>query len=70
MQEMDWDSAECVRIASGLRADCPIEISGAITLENVRAYEESGVDFLFSGALTHSAPAASLSPLVDRIEET
>jgi len=47
-----------------------IEISGGITLQNARAYAESGADFLSSGALTHSAPAANLSLLVDRIEET
>jgi nicotinate-nucleotide pyrophosphorylase (carboxylating) len=63
-------AADCVKIARGLRADCLVEISGGITLENARAYAESGADFLSSGALTHSAPAANLSLLVDRIEET
>lgn len=63
-------TAECVKIARGLRADCVIEISGGITLQNARAYAESGADFLSSGALTHSAPAANLSLLVDRVEET
>jgi nicotinate-nucleotide pyrophosphorylase (carboxylating) len=47
-----------------------IEISGGITLENARAYAEAGADFLSSGMLTHSAPAANLSLLVDSIEET
>jgi nicotinate-nucleotide pyrophosphorylase (carboxylating) len=63
-------AAECVKIARGLRADCVIEISGGITLENARAYAEAGADFLSSGMLTHSAPAANLSLLVDHIEET
>jgi len=63
-------AAESVKIARGLRAVCLIEISGGITLENARAYAESGADFLSSGTLTHSAPAANLSLLVDRIEET
>jgi nicotinate-nucleotide pyrophosphorylase (carboxylating) len=63
-------AAECVKIARGLRADCVVEISGGITLENARAYAETGADFLSSGMLTHSAPAANLSLLVDRIEET
>jgi len=31
---------------------------------------ETGADYLSSGALTHSAPAADLSLLVDGIEET
>jgi nicotinate-nucleotide pyrophosphorylase (carboxylating) len=60
----------CVILARSLRSDCLIEISGGITLENARAYAETGADFLSSGALTHSAPAADLSLLVDSIEET
>jgi nicotinate-nucleotide pyrophosphorylase (carboxylating) len=63
-------AAECVKIARGLRADCVIEISGGVTLENARAYAEAGADFLSSGMLTHSAPAANLSLLVDHIEES
>jgi nicotinate-nucleotide pyrophosphorylase (carboxylating) len=63
-------AAECVKIARELREDCVIEISGGITLENARAYAEAGADFLSSGMLTHSAPAANLSLLVDGIEET
>jgi len=38
-----------------------IEVSGGITLDNVRAYAQPGVDFISVGALTHSAPAASMS---------
>jgi nicotinate-nucleotide pyrophosphorylase (carboxylating) len=63
-------AAECVAMARGIRAECVIEISGGITLENARAYAQSGADFLSSGMLTHSAPAANLSLLVDSIEGT
>src|SRR5437867_8910775 len=63
-------AAECVKIARGFRSDCVIEISGGITLDNARAYAETGADFLSSGMLTHSAPAANLSLLVDSIEGT
>jgi len=63
-------AAECAKIARGIRADCVIEISGGITLENARHYAEAGADFLSSGMLTHSAPAANLSLLVDSFEET
>ncbi|HEX8881172.1 MAG TPA: carboxylating nicotinate-nucleotide diphosphorylase [Candidatus Acidoferrum sp.] len=63
-------AAECVKIARGVRPDCVIEISGGITLENAHAYAEAGADFLSSGRLTHSAPAANLSLLVDGVEET
>src|SRR6476620_1294724 len=36
----------------------PVECSGGITLENVRAYADAGVDFISVGALTHSTVAA------------
>lgn len=39
----------------------PIEVSGGIRLENVRAYAETGVEFISVGALTHSAQGVDLS---------
>lgn len=39
----------------------PTEASGGIVLENIRAYAETGVDFISVGALTHSARAADVS---------
>jgi nicotinate-nucleotide pyrophosphorylase (carboxylating) len=39
----------------------PIEASGGIVLDNIRAYAETGVDFISVGALTHSAKAADIS---------
>jgi nicotinate-nucleotide pyrophosphorylase (carboxylating) len=39
----------------------PIECSGGIRLENVRAYAETGVDFISVGLLTHSPQAADMS---------
>ena len=39
----------------------PTEASGGIVLENIRAYAETGVDFISVGALTHSAKAADIS---------
>jgi nicotinate-nucleotide pyrophosphorylase (carboxylating) len=39
----------------------PLEASGGINLQNVRAYAEAGVDFISVGALTHSAQAVDLS---------
>lgn len=63
------EAARCVAIARQLQPECIVEVSGGITLENVRAYAETGADFLSSGSLTHSAPAANLSLLVDSIED-
>ncbi|MGO9086482.1 MAG: carboxylating nicotinate-nucleotide diphosphorylase [Candidatus Sulfotelmatobacter sp.] len=39
----------------------PIECAGGISLDNVRAYAETGVDFISVGLLTHSPPAADMS---------
>ena len=39
----------------------PTEASGGIVLENIRAYAETGVDFISVGALTHSAIAVDIS---------
>jgi nicotinate-nucleotide pyrophosphorylase (carboxylating) len=38
-----------------------VELSGGITLETVRAYAETGADFVSVGAITHSAPAVDIS---------
>ncbi|CAN5320011.1 carboxylating nicotinate-nucleotide diphosphorylase [soil metagenome] len=37
------------------------EVSGGVVLENVRAYAESGCDFISVGALTHSVKSLDLS---------
>ena len=49
---------EAVRRAKG-RAKT--EISGNVTRENVKEYAALGVDYISSGALTHSAPILDLS---------
>src|SRR5262249_16295736 len=46
--------AEAVALAGG---SARLEASGGVTLANVRAVAESGVDFISIGALTHSARA-------------
>ena len=38
-----------------------LEVSGGITLENVRDYALTGVDFISVGSITHSAPALDIS---------
>jgi nicotinate-nucleotide pyrophosphorylase (carboxylating) len=43
----------------GRRAET--EISGGVTLENVRAYAEGRPDFISSGAITHSAGAVDIN---------
>jgi nicotinate-nucleotide pyrophosphorylase (carboxylating) len=46
----------------------PVEVSGGIRLENVRAFAEAGPDFIAVGALTHSAPAVDISLDIERAE--
>ena len=43
----------------------PLECSGGITLENVRSYAETGVDYISVGALTHSVVAVDMSLRVE-----
>ena len=43
----------------------PVEASGAIMLDNIREYAETGVDFISVGALMHSAKAANISMSID-----
>ena len=50
--------AEAIRIIDG-RAET--ECSGNITKENIAAITDLGVDYVSSGALTHSAPILDLS---------
>ncbi len=52
------EASEWVRAIAG-RAK--VELSGGITLENVRAYAEAGADYVSSGAITHSARATDIS---------
>ena len=39
----------------------PVEVSGGVKLDNVRAYAEAGPTYIAVGALTHSAPAVDIS---------
>ncbi len=46
-----------------------IEVSGGVTLENVRSFAVPGVDSVAIGAITHSAPALDLALTVETIED-
>lgn len=52
------DMREAVRLADG---KAEIECSGNVTRENVERLIDIGVDYISSGALTHSAPILDLS---------
>lgn len=51
-------AAEEIRFIGG-RAE--VELSGGITLDNIRGYAEAGADFISSGAITHSAQAVDIN---------
>src|ERR1044071_2374997 len=55
------ETARLVAVARELSPQIELESSGGITLENVRAYAEAGVDLISIGALTHSARAMDIS---------
>jgi nicotinate-nucleotide pyrophosphorylase (carboxylating) len=44
-----------------------LEASGNVTLERVRAIAETGVHIISIGSLTHSAPAADLSLIIENV---
>jgi nicotinate-nucleotide pyrophosphorylase (carboxylating) len=52
------EAAEWIREIAGRAV---VEISGGVTLQTVRAYAETGADFVSAGAITHSAPAVDIS---------
>ena len=45
----------------------PLEASGGVNLQTVRAIAETGVDFISVGALTHSVTALDISLELDRL---
>jgi nicotinate-nucleotide pyrophosphorylase (carboxylating) len=51
-------AVECVRGAVEL------EVSGGVTLENVRGIAETGIDAISVGRITHSAPSVDVSMLL------
>jgi len=53
--------AKAVEFCSRLERRIPLECSGGISLENVRSYAETGVDFISVGLLTHSPHAVDMS---------
>jgi len=58
---LDNMSAETMKKAVAMtKGRAKLEASGGVTLERVRAIAESGVDFISSGAITHSARSLDL----------
>jgi nicotinate-nucleotide pyrophosphorylase (carboxylating) len=68
---LDEFTPEQVAAAKKERGENPrplLEVSGGITLQNIRPYAEAGADRISIGGLTHSAPALDLSMRVEPVE--
>jgi nicotinate-nucleotide pyrophosphorylase (carboxylating) len=52
---------ECVRRRDSAGSSIPLEASGGVNLDTVRAVAETGVDRISVGALTHSATALDIA---------
>lgn len=51
---------QCRQAVELVKGRCKLEASGGISLQNAKAYAQTGVDFLSIGALTHSAPVLDI----------
>jgi nicotinate-nucleotide pyrophosphorylase (carboxylating) len=51
----------------GARRWPEVEVSGGVDLTTVRAYAETGADYISIGALTHSAHALNLSLEIEEV---
>lgn len=47
---------QCIKAVSIANGTVKLEASGGLTLENAKAYANTGIDYMAVGALTHSAP--------------
>ncbi len=51
----------CREAVTRIGGKCKVEASGNITLENLQEYAATGIDYLSTGALTHSVKSLDLS---------
>ncbi|HMZ94047.1 MAG TPA: carboxylating nicotinate-nucleotide diphosphorylase [Chitinophagales bacterium] len=57
----NYKPEDCKTAVDLINKQYEVEASGGITLETIRAYAETGVDFISVGALTHSVKSLDLS---------
>ncbi len=60
------DVRDAVSMANG---NCLLEVSGGVSLKNVRQFAETGVNRISIGALTHSSPQFDFSLLVREVNK-
>jgi nicotinate-nucleotide pyrophosphorylase (carboxylating) len=61
----NFPPAEVSRAVQTVGGRAELEVSGGVTLENVAAYAAARPAYISAGALTHSAPAADITFLLD-----
>ena len=52
---------EAVAHKNKIRSKIELEVSGGVSLDNVREYAETGVERISIGALTHAAPSIDIA---------
>jgi len=57
------DVKEAVKTVAGR---VKLEVSGNMTLDKIKAYAKTGVDYISVGSITHSAPAADIHMLIEQ----
>jgi nicotinate-nucleotide pyrophosphorylase (carboxylating) len=57
MKPVEIRRTEAALKKAGLRRGVLLEVSGGVSLENIREYGKAGADWISIGRLTHSAPA-------------
>jgi nicotinate-nucleotide pyrophosphorylase (carboxylating) len=50
----------CRKAVEAVAGQCKLEASGGISLDSVKSFAQTGVDYLAIGALTHSAPVLDI----------
>lgn len=58
---------EAVRLKRRINPDVVLEASGGVSLENVRHFALTGVEYISVGAITHSARAMDISMKIENI---
>lgn len=62
----NMDNASLSEAVKSIPKPIKSEASGNMSLERVKSVAETGVDFISVGAITHSAPVADISFLIDK----
>jgi len=62
----NWPVQKLDAAIEKIEGRCKIEVSGGITLDNIKEYARPGIDFISVGAITHSAPAVDISMKISK----